>query len=104
MCVRGLQGGLQVGFATNMPRERGGASTILLPDSCDEEVILDAMAHLQVHCSEKILQLLESLQNCRDMDIMVLSRYHSESLQQEMDKLKQLGNRVTFCLTEGGDV
>ena len=104
MCVRGLRAGLQVGFAANMPRERGGESTILMPDTCDEDGVLDAFAHLQLHCSEKILQLLEPLQNCRDMDILVLSRYHSESLQQAMDKLKLGGNRVTFCLTEGGDL
>ena len=75
-----------------------------MPDTCDEDGVLDAFAHLQLHCSEKILQLLDSMQSCRDMDILVLSRYHSESLQQAMDKLKLGGNRVTFCLTEGGDL
>lgn len=104
MCVHGLRSGMEVGIAVNMPRERGGNSTVLLPGEGEEDGLLDTLAHLQVHCSEKILQLLESLESCRDTDILVLSRYHSESLQEAMDKLTQCGNRVTFCLTEGGDL
>ncbi len=104
LCVHGIQGGLAVGFAANMPKERGGKSTVELPQEGFErqEFLLESFAQLQCHCSEKVIPLLASLQSCTDMDILLLSRYDSPSLQQAVKELEQCGNRVTLCLTEGG--
>ena len=104
MCVLGLRSGLSAGFAVNMPRKRNGDSTILLPKegTAWEEMLLEAFAQLQSHCSEKFIALLESLQTCRDMDILVISAYSSKGMEQAMDKLRQSGNQVTFYNMEGG--
>lgn len=106
ICVRSLLSGLSVGFAANMPQERNGQSTLLLPDSGEvsQEDILEIFARLQVHCSEKFIPFLESLDHCRDLDIMILSPYDSDGIQQAIGKLRACGNRVTFCSTKGGDL
>ncbi len=103
VCIRSLQAGLSVGFAANMPQERNGESTLLLPDSgaVGQEDILEAFARLQVHCAEKFIPFLETLEHCRDLDIMILSAYDSEGIQQTIEKLRACGNRVTFFNTKG---
>lgn len=104
ICVHALRAGIAVGFSANMPQETGGVSTWVTPaeGSAWEEVLLEAFARLQLHCSEKFVPLLESLTQYTDMDILVLSSYDSESIQQTLDKLRQSGNQVTFYQTEGG--
>lgn len=104
MCVHGLRSGLAVGYAANMPRQRLGPSTVILPaeDAAREESLLESFAQLQVHCSENFINLLESLEGYGDMDILILSRYDSESLQQAAEKLRLSGNEVTFFQVEGG--
>jgi len=104
MCLHGLRAGLSVGFAANMPRQRQGESTVMLPNEgvAYEEVLLDAFAHLQLHCSDKFIPFLDSLQDFRDMDILVLSVYDSDSIRQAMQTLRDRGNQVTFFKLEGG--
>lgn len=106
ICVHALRAGIAVGFSANMPQETGGVSTWVTPaeGSAWEEVLLEAFARLQLHCSEKFVPLLESLTQYTDMDILVLSSYDSESIQQTLDKLRQSGNQVTFYQTEGGSL
>ena len=69
-----------------------------------EEVILETFARLQLQCSQKFIPLLESLQKHSDMDILVLSPYDSEGIQQAIEKLRECGNQVTFYKTEGGSL
>lgn len=104
MCVYGLQGGLEVGFAANMPLERGGASALEMPGGGMErqDLLLHRFAQLQTHCSEKFITLLQSLRTCRDFDILVLSPYDSDGIRKAMAELEHCGNRVSFCLMEGG--
>ena len=104
MCVYGIQNGLEVGFAVNMPQSRGGESTVVLPSGGMDrrDTLLHHFAQLQNHCSEKFIPLLRSLNSCRDLDIVVLSRYDSDGIRQALRELERCGNRVTFCLTEGG--
>lgn len=106
MCIHGLRSGLAVGFAANMPQQRQGPSTVILPqeDAAWEESLLESFSKLQGHCSENFITLLESLEGYRDMDILILSRYNSESLQKAAQKLRQCSNGVTFYEMEGGDL
>lgn len=104
ICVHTLRAGLAVGFATNMPQKLHGKSTVIAPaeGSAWEETLLDGFAHLQTHCSEKFVPLLDSLSSYTDTDILILSSYDSESIREAIEKLEKNGNQVTFCKTEGG--
>lgn len=104
VCVHALREGLAVGFATNMPREQGKESTLVMPGEGEawEHTLLDAFARLTLHCSEKFIPMLESLQQYQDMDILILSPYSSDSIEAAMEKLVSRGNQVTFIRTEGG--
>lgn len=104
MCVYGINNGLEVGFAANMPQEQSSESTILMPAGGmdQKDSLMHSFACLQNCCSEKFIALMQKLKTCRDLDIVVLSFYNSDSIQNAIRELEQLGNRVTFCLTEGG--
>ena len=104
MCLHAMRNGLAAGYATNMPQEARGESTKVLPTdgTVSEENILESFAKLQLHCSDKFVQLLQSLQQYSGLDILVISGYHSDSIQAQIDALKEKGNQVTFYQTEGG--
>ena len=104
LCVHTLRSGLSAGFAANMPLDQGKTSVIELPadGSVQEDVLLQAFARLRVHCSEKFLSLLNSLSNQTGLDILVLSYYDSEGIQEAIKKLQAAGNRVSFYEMEGG--
>lgn len=104
MCVQGLRSGLAAGFAVNMPQVRKGCSTVVMPKEgvAWEETLLETFANLKIHCSEKFIALLKSLRYCQDMDIVIISPYDSEGVQQEISQLRQCGNQVTFYQMEGG--
>ena len=87
-----------------MPLDQGKTSVIELPadGSVQEDVLLQAFARLRVHCSEKFLSLLNSLSNQTGLDILVLSYYDSEGIQEAIKKLQAAGNRVSFYEMEGG--
>jgi len=103
-CVHALRMGLPAGFAANMPlgEERGG--TVILPadGSAQEEELLAAFARLNLWCAEKFPIFLDSLAEYEGLDILVLSRYDSDSIRESMTRLERAGNRVHFHLLEGG--
>lgn len=104
VCMHALESGVAVGFAANMPQTSGGPSTWVTPSDGQAwgDVLLDAFARLQTHCSEKFVLFLQNLTQYTDMDILVLSSYDSESIQQALAQIRQSGNQVTFYKTEGG--
>lgn len=104
VCIHALRSGVAVGFATNMPHQNGGPSAWVAPAEGPawEEVLLENFARLQLHCADKFVPFLETLAQYTDMDILVLSSYDSESIQQALETLRQRGNQVTFYQTEGG--
>lgn len=106
VCFHGLQAGLSVGFATNMPQKPKGESTVIAPAMGTnwQETILEGIARLQLHCSERFLPLLDSLEHYTGTDILILSPYDSDSIQESIQKLRAKGNQVTFYCTEGGRV
>lgn len=106
LCVHGLRNGLAVGFAANLPQEKQGKSTLLptMEGAALEDVLLEAFAHLQLHCSEKFIPMLETLEQFTDTDIVVLSPYDSEGIQRALEQLRLRGNQVTFYTLEGGSL
>lgn len=104
LCVHALRGGLSAGFASNMPLGQNRGTTVLLPADgiAQEEELLMTMARLNIQCAEKFPTFLESLERYSDLDILVLSLYDSESVQESLDRLRQAGNQVSFYLLEGG--
>ena len=104
MCIHALRGGLAAGFATNMPQKKQGESTLLLPAEGTgwEDALLEGFAHLQLHCSEKFVPMLENMEHVKDTDILIMSPYDSQSMQAAMQTLRQQGNQVTFFKLEGG--
>ena len=106
VCVHTLRAGLTVGFATNLPQKTQGESTVIAPamGTSWQETILEGVAHLQLHRSEMFITLLNSLDHYTDTDILILSPYNSDSIQEAMEMLRSKGNQVTLYQTEGGRV
>ncbi len=103
-CIQALRNNLAAGFAANMPQGEGKESTVLLPEDglAHQERILSDMARLNLSCTEKFPTFLDSLTNLTGLDMLVLSRYDSESIQSSLQRLRQAGNQVTLYVTEGG--
>ncbi len=99
ICVQAIRAGLAAGIAANMPMDdsRSG-TTLILPGegSVQEEKILAACARMKVVRSAKFPAFLEMLEEYSGLDIFVLSRYESESLNRSLEALRQRGNQVSF--------
>ncbi len=107
LCQRALNAGVEAGFATNacMIGEKGTGKTILIPSrrSNDQmEVLLTAMARMEIHREITFPTLLESLCDLQGEDILILSTYDSEQIQARVDMLRQAGNSVTMMMLERG--
>ena len=100
LCVQTLQSGLAVGFATNMPMEGSKESAIMLPadGTSREEDILANLARLNIVRTQHFPTLLESLTSYSGLDILILSRYDSDSIQSSISQLRRCGNEVALHL------
>lgn len=98
LCVRAVRAGLCVGFAANMPQGKTRESTVLPPEGgiAREEELLCAFARLRVVRTVNFAQLLESLRDLSDTDVIVLSRYDSGEIREAMDALRARGNTATL--------
>ncbi len=107
LCRRALDAGVEAGFATNacMTGEKGTGRTILIPArrANDQlEILLTAMARMEIHREVTFPTLLESLCGLQGEDILILSTYDSEQIQARVDMLRQAGNSVTMMALERG--
>ena len=102
LCVMALRMGLPAGFAANMPMDQALESAMLLPVAgcAREEELLSAFAHLTVRRTLRFVTFLETLTALTGMDMLVLSCYDSEEVQQALSHLRQAGNRVTLHLLD----
>ncbi len=109
LCVRALRSGLCAGFAANMPQGEEKSSTVLLPDGgpAREEALLTAFARLTVLRTVAFPTFAEALTALTDADVVVLSCYDSEDVQEGINTLRRQGNRVLLHLLpragQGGD-
>lgn len=104
ICIHSLRAGMAAGIAANMPMAEDNEPTVILPaeGSAQEAELLNASARLRIHCAQLFPSFLESLAGSSGLNILVLSRYDSESLRAARRMLENNGNQVTFHLLEGG--
>lgn len=104
LCVNSLRSGQAAGFATNMPLEGLQECTTVLPleGTSHIEDILTVFAQIRTTCMQKFPIFLKTLEAYSGMDMLVLSCYDSESIQECLAQLRHCGNRVVFHLLEGG--
>ena len=105
ICVHSLRSGMAAGIAANMPQGSGSEPTVILPaeGNPQEAELLNACARLNIHCAQLFPSFLESLSGQSGMNILVLSRYDSESIRVAMNLLEAKGNQVQLHLLEGGN-
>ena len=106
LCVQALRLGLHAGFAANMPLGDSKDSICMLPagGSAQEDELLNAFARLSMVRAENILPFLSGLEGQQGLDILLLSRYESESLHMALEKLAAAGNRTQLYLWGGEEV
>lgn len=102
-CVRS---GVDVGFLTN-GESRLADIDLHIPPRCSEaqlERILEALAVLRIKMTVDLHVLLDrQLENSMtDMDILIVSAYWSEPLEERAQRLRQMGNSVTWLRIGGG--
>ena len=65
-----------------------------------EEELLAAFARLRILRCRNFLSFLDDLSFLRDTDILLLSAYTSEAVEEKLSQLRLLGNTVTVHLIE----
>lgn len=100
LCLNALRGGVEAGFAANVPVDGKDEPTVLLPSrsSDREEEILSAMAHLTIRRTRTILKVLDDLCSYTGMDMLLLSAYDSQLLQEKLSALRRAGNTAALQL------
>lgn len=104
VCVDALRSGMSAGFGSNMPLGKSDETTLILPadGAAQEEELLAAFARLSIRRTKRFPELLEEIRKYQDLDILVISRYGSDTINQSLDMLRRNGNQVTFYEMEGG--
>lgn len=105
LCLTALRGGVEAGFAVNVPVDEEDDPTVLLParSSAREGEILSAMAHLTIKRTRTILKVLDDLCGYTGMDMLLLSVYDSELLQKKLTALRRAGNTAALQLIDRQD-
>lgn len=100
LCTRALSGGVEAGFAANMPLDDGSECAFFPParGAGRDEALLCAMACLQIKRLRSFPAFLEDMCVLRGMDILILSSYDSEQIRARMQRLRQLGNSVALLV------
>ncbi len=102
VCLKVLSAGVSAGFAANMPMGDSENVTLLRPDkhSAREEELLSAFARLKILRCRNFLSFLDDLSFLRGTDILILSAYTSEAIEEKITLLRRVGNTVTLHLLQ----
>ncbi len=102
LCLHALKGGVEAGFAVNVPVDEEDGPTVLLParSSQREGEILSALAHLTIKRTRTILKVLDDLCSHTGLDILLLSVYDSALLQDRLSALRRAGNTAALQLID----
>lgn len=100
-----VQSGVDVGFLTNGESRLAGFD-LNIPPRCSEaqlEKILEALAVLKIKMTLDLHVLLDRQleSGVSDMDILVVSAYWSEVLEERAQRLRRMGNSVTWLKIGG---
>ncbi len=104
LCVFALRAGLTAGFGANMPLDEARECTVLPPQggAAREEELLAAFAHLRVVRMLSFHTFLSSLTSLSGMDIVVLTPYVNDAMEEQLTMLRQNGNMVALHVMGGG--
>ena len=105
LLTRALEAGVEAGFACNGQLTIRPEEPVVIPPqraSTQGDVLLSAMAQLMIKRSLNFHTFLEELSAYQDMDILILSAYDSELIQEGVELLRARGNSVTLSLIGGG--
>jgi len=103
-CIRN---GVDVGFLTNGESALAGAE-LDLPPRCSEaqlEALLESLALTKIKMTVDLHVLLDrQLESAAvsDMDVLIVSAYWSDALEERAARLRQAGNSVTWLRIGGG--
>lgn len=103
LSLRLLREDVAVGFAANMPFNADEKPAILLPEGYRdrEEELLQAFARLKIKRCRNFLSFLDDLSFLRETDILVLSPYTSDLIEEKLTLLRAAHNTVSLFLMEG---
>lgn len=98
LCVRALSQGVEAGVAANAPMGEASGPLYLAPAryAGRDEDILEALARLRIVRLKSFHTYLETLGPLTGMDILILSAYDSQLLQERMEMLRLRGNSVAL--------
>lgn len=99
LCVRGLAGGVEAGFAANAPSGEGDEQpTVLLPAryAGRDTDLLEVMARLRIHRTRSFPTFLDDFTQLTGHDIVLLSAYDSAMIQERVAMLRLKGNSVAL--------
>lgn len=105
MCLRALRSGMDAGFATNacLAGKAGTGEYLYVPSAGGSEQgdrLLDAMARMLLHRELNFHTFLEELKDLKGEDILIISCYESEEINLAAQKLRSMGNTVSFYRLE----
>ncbi|MBR6186607.1 MAG: DUF58 domain-containing protein [Clostridia bacterium] len=100
--IKALASGIAAGFAANMPMGETDTPALLPPDAYQgrEEELLAAFAALRIHRCRNFLSFLDDLTVFHGTDMLLISAYMSEAVEEKIKALRTLGNTVTVHLIE----
>ncbi|MBQ4265454.1 MAG: DUF58 domain-containing protein [Clostridia bacterium] len=104
LCMQALDQGLCAGFAANMPIGESTQSAFVAPQggACAREALLCALAQLRLVRTLSFPTFLTRLSKHRDLDMIILSCYDSEDIQNALAELRKNGNQARLYLVKEG--
>lgn len=104
LCMQALDLGLCAGFCANMPIGDSKESAFIPPQggASAREALLSAFAQLRLVRTLSFPTFLAHLSETRDLDMIILSCYDGEEIQEAMRALRKNGNQVRLYLVKEG--
>lgn len=102
LCVSTLRGGMEAGFCCNMPEGESGQPAFYAPAAGPgrEEELLSAFARLRVHRVLSFTEFLRTLDAGENTDIVIFTCYGSADDDEQAERLRRAGCRVTLYRTD----
>ncbi len=106
LCVRAIKSGMNAGFATNacVRGQEGKGEFIYVPTqagSGQADKLMDTMARMALHRELTFPTFLGELSEVSGEDILIMSYYEDDELNEAVGKLRQQGNSVSLLRLGG---
>ncbi len=106
LCLAALNRGAEIGFAANTDTLAQEGQCVWLPpmrSQAQAEALLSLFARLTLRRAANFYTFLERLAPPADADILILSHYHSQRIDQAIAGLRAGGHQVMLQSLSGGD-